>query len=94
MLILGLVLIVLAVLALAAGLFGAGDSGDASLLGAHIGATAIFLIGFAAGPALLFGLSLTKWGGKRKYRQGQERRRLQRLATRLQPATERPEDKG
>lgn len=84
MLVLGLVLIGFAAVALCAGLFAAGDHGNASLLGVHLGATAVFLIGFCAGLALLFGLSLTKWGGKRKYRQAREQRRLKGIAERFE----------
>ena len=60
MLVLGLLLIVLGVLALLMGLFTAGDSGDASLLGVHVGATSVFLVGVFAGVAILWGISLTK----------------------------------
>jgi len=82
MLALGLVLMVLAGLLLLAGIFGAGDEGAASLLGIHLGATSVFLLGVAAGLALLFGFSLTKWGGKRQWRQTRERRRLEKVARR------------
>jgi len=92
MLVLGLVLIVIAVLAVCAGLFAAGDHGNATLLGVHVGATAVFLIGFFAGVILLFGFSLTKWGGKRQYRQVRERRRLQGIANKVKKAEERPDD--
>ncbi|MEP9384545.1 hypothetical protein [Nocardioides sp. KR10-350] len=84
MLVLGLVLIAFAVLAVCAGLFGAGDVGDASLIGIHLGATAVFLVGFVAGVALLFGFSLTKWGGKRQFRQARERRRLEGIAQKVE----------
>ncbi|MEX0426350.1 hypothetical protein AB3X52_01875 [Nocardioides sp. DS6] len=86
MLVLGLVLMAFAVVAFCAGVFAAGDHGDASLLGIHVGATAVFLVGFCAGLALLFGFSLTKWGGKRQFRQARERRRLQGLAQQLDRA--------
>lgn len=88
MLVLGLVLMVIAVVLLLAGLFGAGDGSAqhqaATLVGIHLGATTVFILGFVSGVLLLFGFSLTKWGGKRQYRQVREKRRLQGLASRLE----------
>jgi uncharacterized membrane protein YedE/YeeE len=86
MLVLGLLLIVLGVLALLMGVFTAGDTGDASLLGIHVGATSVFLVGVFAGVAILWGLSLTKFGTKRELRHRRERRRLQELSARLEKA--------
>jgi len=83
MLVVGLILIVLGVLALAAGLFTAGDSGDASLLGVHIGATSVFLVGVFAGVAILWGFSISKFGTKRQLRQRRDRRRLRELSDKL-----------
>jgi len=88
MLVLGLVLMGVAVVLICAGVFGAGDgsTGDqaATIIGIHLGATTVFLLGLVSGVALLFGFSLTKWGGKRQLRQAKERRRLQGLAHRLE----------
>jgi len=84
MLVLGLVLLIVGVLVLLAGLFTAGDHGDASLLGIHIGATAVFLLGVFAGVAILWGLSISRFGGKRQLRQRKEKRRLQGLADKLE----------
>ncbi|MFT4084034.1 MAG: hypothetical protein QM638_15770 [Nocardioides sp.] len=88
MLLLGLILLAIAVLLLLAGLFAAGDGSTAhqaaTILGIHLGATTVFLLGFIAGLALLFGFSITKWGGKRQIRQARERRRLEGLAHRLE----------
>jgi len=88
MLVLGLVLMGVAVVLLCAGLFGAGDGSAgheaATLIGIHLGATTVFILGFVSGLLLLFGFSLTKWGGKRQFRQAKERRRLQGLANRLE----------
>ena len=84
MFIVGLVLIVIAVLLLVIGLFTANDGTihdpTASLLGLHVGATPIFVLGFVSGVILLFGLSVTKWGGKRGIKGMQERRRMKKLA--------------
>jgi uncharacterized membrane protein YedE/YeeE len=84
MLVLGLVLLVIGVLVLLAGIFTAGDVGNASLAGIHLGATAVFLLGFFAGIAILWGFSLSKFGGKRQLRQRKEQRRLQGLAAKLE----------
>lgn len=93
MLVLGLLLIVLGVLALLMGLFTAGDSGDASLIGLHVGATSVFLVGVFAGVAILWGISLTKYGTKREIRHRREQRRLQELSARLEKA-EAERDRG
>ena len=84
MLPLGLVLLVIGVLVLLAGIFTTGDAGNASLIGIHLGATAVFLLGVFAGIAILWGFSLSKFGGKRQLRQRKEQRRLQGLAAKLE----------
>jgi hypothetical protein len=84
MLVLGLVLLVAGALVLVAGIFTAGDSGNASLIGIHLGATAVFLLGVFSGVAILWGLSLIRYGGKRQLRQRKEQRRLQGLAAKLE----------
>lgn len=83
MLVLGLVLLIVGVLVLLAGIFTAGDQGNASLLGIHLGATTVFLLGVFAGVAVLWGLSITRYGGRRQLRQRKERRRLEGLETKL-----------
>jgi uncharacterized membrane protein YedE/YeeE len=84
MLVLGLVLLVAGALVLVAGIFTAGDAGNASLIGIHLGATAVFLLGVFSGVAILWGLSLARYGGKRQLRQRKEQRRLQGLAAKLE----------
>ncbi|SFC17618.1 hypothetical protein SAMN04487968_104147 [Nocardioides terrae] len=83
MLVFGLILIVLGVIALLAGLFTAGDSGHASLLGIHIGATSVFLVGVFAGVAILWGFSISKFGTKRELRQRRDQKRLRELSDKL-----------
>jgi hypothetical protein len=100
MLAVGLILLALGVLALLAGLFTAGDHGDASLLGIHLGATSVFLVGVFAGVAILCGLSLSRYGTKRELRHRRERRRLAELSHKLDAVEaerardRRPEDDG
>ncbi|WP_157416950.1 hypothetical protein [Nocardioides sp. Iso805N] len=84
MLVLGLVLLTAGALVLLAGVFTAGDSGNASLVGIHLGATAVFLLGVFSGVAILWGLSLARYGGRRQLRQRKEQRRLQGLAAKLE----------
>ena len=91
MLILGLVLIVVAAVLIVLGLFttGNGDLDDptATLLGLPVGSTTIFVIGLVAGVLLLFGLSLTKWGGKLQAKAMKEKRQMRKLAKSLQDVT-------
>lgn len=84
MLVLGVVLLVAGVVVLLAGVFTAGDTGDASLLGVHLGATTVFLLGVFSGVAMLWGLSLIRFGGRHQLRQHKEKRRLQGLAAKLE----------
>jgi hypothetical protein len=83
MLVFGLILIVLGVLALLAGLFTAGDTGDASLLGIHLGATTVFLVGVFAGVAVLWGFTITKFGTRRELQHRRDQRRLRELSEKL-----------
>ena len=95
MLALGLVLMLAGAVALAMGLFTAGDQGDASLLGIHVGATAVFLVGLFSGVALLVGFSLTKLGAKRSLKHRKEKKQLVELSQRLGKAeAERQRDEG
>ncbi|MEU6134921.1 hypothetical protein [Nocardioides sp. NPDC047086] len=95
MLILGLVLIVVAAVLIVLGLFttGNGDLDDptATLLGLPVGSTTIFVIGLVAGVLLLFGLSLTKWGGKHQMKYMKDKRQLRSLTKTLQDAEAKPE---
>jgi uncharacterized membrane protein YedE/YeeE len=81
---LGLVLLVVGVLVLLAGLFTTGDAGNASMLGIHLGATAVFLLGVFSGVAIIWGLGITRFGGKRQLRQRKEKRHLQKMAAKLE----------
>lgn len=83
MLALGLVLLVLGVLVLLAGIFTAGDSGAASLVGVHLGATTVFLLGVFSAAAILLGLWCVKLGTKRSIKLARDQRRLQHLSRQL-----------
>ena len=90
---LGLVLVVVGVLVLLAGIFTTGDAGDASILGIHLGSTAVFLLGVFSGVAILWGLGILRFGGKRQLKQRKEKRHLQKMAARLEEM-ERSEHQG
>ena len=74
MIVLGVLLIAGGSLAVAVALWS--SSGSATFLGVDLGATTIFLLGLAAGLALLWGYSLTKLGARRSWRLRRENRRL------------------
>ncbi len=80
MLALGLVMILLGALLVVIGLFTAGDSGDASLLGVHMGATAVFIAGVLAAVLILLGLFISKWGAALGWKRRKERKEYSRLA--------------
>lgn len=84
MVILGLLLIVAGAAAIVAALFL--SEGQAELLGADLSALTIFLIGVAAGAAILWGFSILKWGTKRSMAQRKERKELDRLQEKLDRA--------
>lgn len=79
--ILGLILILLGALTVIAAV-GTAD-GSAELLGIDINALTMFLIGVAAGAAILWGFALAKWGTKRNLRQRRETKRLNELSEKL-----------
>lgn len=83
MLALGLVLLVIGVLVLLGGIFTAGDAGRASLVGVHLGATSVFLLGVFSAAAILLGLWCVKLGTKRSIRHARDQRRLHDLSRKL-----------
>lgn len=92
MVILGLLLIALGAVAIVAAI-GTADGSGVELLGTDIGAVTLFFVGLGAGVAILWGLSLTKWGTKRSIRQRRESKRLNELSEKLdEREAERRED--
>jgi hypothetical protein len=83
MLALGLLLLVIGVLVLLAGIFTAGDTGTASLVGVHLGATTVFLLGVFSAASILLGLWCVKYGTKRSIKHARDQRRLQHLSRKL-----------
>jgi hypothetical protein len=84
MLILGLVVVGLGVALVIAAFFTAEVSGgQLEIVGTEVGAVTLFVLGVAAGVAILFGLSLTKFGARRTWRQRREHQRLNELSEKL-----------
>ena len=91
MVILGLLLVLAGALAILAGLFGI--DGSADLLGSDLHGTTIFLIGVAAGVAVLWGFTLIKFGLKRGLQRRRESKQLSELSEKLEKVeAERRED--
>ncbi len=81
MVILGLLLILLGAVAILSAVFV--SQGTAELLGIDMSSLQIFLVGVAAGAAVLWGYSLLKWGTKRGLAQRKERKEMGLLNEKL-----------
>ena len=77
----GLLLILLGALAIVAAVFG--SDGSAEFLGQDSSALTIFLIGVAAGVAVLWGYWISKLGVKRSIRHRRESKQLEELSEKL-----------
>lgn len=84
MVILGLLLIILGATAILSAIFV--SEGAAELLGIEMSALSIFLVGVAAGAAVLWGYSILKWGTKRGLAHRKERKEINVLNERLKRA--------
>lgn len=84
MILLGLVLILLAALAIVAALFTAEVSGsDVELLGVELTPVGLFLVGLGAGLAIWWGFWLFKAGSSRSLARRREQKRLAELSDQL-----------
>src|SRR5918995_4357754 len=93
MVILGLGLIVLGGIAVLSALFVSEPGSGGELLGFEVTTLESFLIGVAAGAAILWGFSILKWGTKRGLAHRKERKELNKLNERLDRAeSERRDD--
>ena len=81
MVILGLLLIILGAIAILSAIFVSEGSGE--LLGIDMTSLEIFLVGVAAGAAVLWGYSILKWGTKRGLAHRKERKELTKLNEKL-----------
>lgn len=77
MVILGLLLIIFGAIAILSAVFVSEGTGE--LLGVDMSSLAIFLVGVAAGAAVLWGYTLLKWGTRRSLAHRRERKELHRL---------------
>lgn len=93
MVILGLLLIAAGALVIVA-TFASNDPGTGGeILGFEVTTLETFLLGVAAGGALLLGFSILKWGTKRTLAHRRERKELNKLSERLDRAeSERHDD--
>ncbi len=93
MVILGLVLIILGAIAILSAIFVSEPGSGGELLGFEVTTLEAFLVGVAAGAAVLWGFSILKWGTRRGLAQRKERKELNKLNERLDKAeAERRED--
>lgn len=83
MVILGLGLMILGGIAVLSALFVSRPGAGGELLGFEVTTLEAFLIGVAAGAAILWGFALLKWGTKRSLAHRKERKELTRLNEKL-----------
>ncbi len=86
MFVVGLLLMLFGALAIVAAAFG--SSGTAEFLGQDLSALAIFIIGIAAGVAILWGWTVAKLGVKRSFQHRRESKQLQELSEKLDKVDE------
>ena len=86
MVILGLLLIILGAIAVLSALFVSTPGEGGELLGFGVTTLESFLVGVAAGAAILWGFTILKWGTKRGLAQRKERKELHKLSDRLDRA--------
>ena len=84
MVILGLVLMILGGIAILSALFVSQPGTGGELLGLDVTTLQAFLVGVAAGAAILWGFSISKWGTKRSLAHRKERKELTELNAKLE----------
>lgn len=62
------------------------SSGKLELLNTEVGAVTLFLLGVGSGIAVLWGMSITKFGAKRQLAQRRENQKLSELSEKLDRA--------
>ena len=83
MVFLGLALIILGGIAVLSAIFVSEPGSGGELLGLDVTTLESFLVGVAAGAAILWGFSILKWGTKRGLAHRKERKELTRLNEKL-----------
>ena len=86
MFVIGLLLILFGALAIVGALFA--SSGTVEFLGIDLSALGIFLVGLAAGLAILWGWTVSKFGVKRSLQHRRESKKLQELSEKLDKVDE------
>ena len=86
MVILGLLLIIAGAIAILSALFVSEPGTGGELLGFEVTTFGAFLVGVAAGAAILWGFSILKWGTRRGLAHRKERKELHKLSDRLDRA--------
>lgn len=84
MVILGLGLMILGAIAVLSALFVSEPGTGGELLGFEVTTLESFLVGVAAGAAILWGFALLKWGTRRSLAHRKERKELTRLNEKLE----------
>ncbi len=93
MVILGLGLLVLGAIAILSAIFVSKDvpGGGGELLGFDVTTLQSFLVGVAAGAAILWGFSILKWGTRRSLAHRRERKELTKLNEKAERREDNPE---
>jgi membrane-bound ClpP family serine protease len=86
MFVVGLLLVLFGALAIIGAAFG--SEGNAELMGMDLSAFWIFVIGVAAGVAILWGYTIAKFGVKRSFQHRRESKQLQELSEKLDKVDE------
>lgn len=84
MVVIGIGLVLLGVLAVLAAIFVSVPGTGGEILGVGVTTMEAFLIGVAAGAAILWGFGAIRWGTKRGLAHRRERKELQRLNAKLE----------
>lgn len=84
MVILGLGLMILGAIAVLSALFVSEPGSGGELLGFEVTTLEAFLVGVAAGAAILWGFALLKWGTRRSLAHRKERKELTKLNQKLE----------
>ena len=86
MVILGLALMILGGVAILSAVFVSKPGEGGELLNFDVTTLEAFLVGVAAGAAILWGFSILKWGTRRGLSQRRERKEINRLSEKLDKA--------
>lgn len=84
MVFLGLALIILGAIAILSAVFVSEPGSGGELLGLDVTTLESFLVGVAAGAAILWGFSILKWGTRRGLAHRKERKELTKLNEKLE----------